>query len=312
MIIVLSGGVGGAKLVVGMSHVLPPEELLVIANTGDDFEYLGLSISPDIDTIIYALADLANAETGWGRKDETWSFMETVEKLGGDPWFRLRDRDLAVHTERTRRLRSGDLLSEITRDFGQRFGLRNRILPMSDNPIRTKILTDEGRLEFQDYFVRRQCGPKVRGLEFHGSDIAFAHPEFLKALSQDDLRGVVICPSNPLISIGPILSIAAVRSSLLKCVAPVVAVSPVVAGRAFKGPTTKMMRDLGLDPSASTIARYYRPVLDGFIVDPADLPEIASIDVYVTSGGISLTTLDEKIAAAHLVLDTIEFLREKS
>ena len=263
MIIALSGGVGGAKLALGLSRVLPPEDLLVVVNTGDDFEHLGLSISPDIDTVMYTLAGLANRELGWGRHDETWSFMETMEALGGETWFRLGDRDVALHVERTRRLRRGESLSAVTNALAAKMGIPQRIVPMSDDPIRTRLLTGEGWLDFQEYFVHRRCEPVVSQLEFHGAATARPHPEFMAALADPRLQAVVICPSNPFISVEPILAIPGVRDAMANCAAPVIAVSPIIAGRAVKGPTAKMMTELGLDPSAGTVAQRYSDLLDG-------------------------------------------------
>jgi LPPG:FO 2-phospho-L-lactate transferase len=268
VILALSGGVGGAKLALGLSRILPPEDLLVVANTGDDFEHLGLSISPDIDTVMYTLAGLANLELGWGRGDETWSFMETLAAIGGESWFRLGDRDLAVHVERTRRLRAGESLTAITADLCARLGVACRVMPMTDDLVRTRVRTEEGWIAFQDYFVRRQCAPVVRELAFDGA--ATARPSFLDALSDPRLSAVVICPSNPFISVEPILAMPGVRAALLACGAPVIAVSPIIGGRAIKGPTAKMMQELGMEVSAASVAWRYADLLDGYIVDHAD------------------------------------------
>ena len=231
LVVALSGGVGGAKLALGLSRVLPPEDLLVIANTGDDFEHLGLSISPDIDTLMYTLSGLANQELGWGRTDETWSFMETIAALGGENWFRLGDRDLAVHIERTRRLRAGDTLSTVTADFCRRLGVLPRVLPMTDDRVRTRVLTEDGWIDFQEYFVQRQCRPVVRDLAFEGVGQATAQPDFLAALAHPNLRAVVVCPSNPFISVEPILALPGVRAALSACNAPIIAVSPIAEAR---------------------------------------------------------------------------------
>ncbi|HXC15487.1 MAG TPA: 2-phospho-L-lactate transferase CofD family protein, partial [Stellaceae bacterium] len=206
-VLALSGGIGGAKLALGLYRVLPPGALTVVANTGDDFEHLGLSISPDLDTLLYTLAGLDNPDTGWGRHGETWTFMAALEALGGKTWFQLGDGDLATHVERTRRLRTGERLSAITDDFRRRLGISARLLPMSDDPVRTRVLTEEGWIDFQDYFVRLHCTPAVREIAFAGAASARPHPDFLAALGDDKLRMVVICPSNPLISIDPILSL---------------------------------------------------------------------------------------------------------
>ena len=291
MIIALSGGVGGAKLALGLSRILPPQDLLVVVNTGDDFEHWGLAISPDIDTVIYTLAGLANREVGWGRADETWSCMETLAAIGGDTWFKLGDRDLAVHIERTRRLRAGETLSAITADLCAKLGVGPRVLPMSDDPVRTRLLTDTGWLDFQEYFVRNRCEPVVRELRFHGAETARPHPDFMAALADPKLEAVVICPSNPFISVEPILAVPGVRAALAHCAAPVIAVSPIIAGRAVKGPNAKMMTELGLDH--------------------ADMAEVVSIDARVTLAQTLMTTIEDREALAKTVLDAAAVLRRR-
>jgi LPPG:FO 2-phospho-L-lactate transferase len=308
-VIALSGGVGGAKLALGLSRVLPPDELLVVCNTGDDFEHLGLSISPDIDTVMYTLAGVANPELGWGRADETWSFMETLDTLGGETWFRLGDRDMAVHIERTRRLRGGETLSAVTADLCARMGVACRVLPMSDDPVRTRLRTDEGWVDFQDYFVRRRCEPVVHELTFHGADTARAQPEFLAALADPATKAVVICPSNPFISIEPILAIPGVRAALAGSAAPVIAVSPIIGGRAIKGPTAKMMAELGMTPSAGGVARRYDELIDGYVCDFADMDQAAVVDAKVTLAQTLMTTLADREALARVVLSAARMLR---
>jgi LPPG:FO 2-phospho-L-lactate transferase len=310
-VVALSGGVGGAKLALGLSRVLPADDLLVVANTGDDFEHLGLAISPDIDTVMYTLAGLANQEFGWGRHDETWSFMETLAAIGGDTWFRLGDRDLAVHVERTRRLRAGETLSAITADLCHRLGVAPRVLPMSDDPVRTRVRTDDGWIDFQDYFVHRRCEPVVHELAFHGATTARAHPDFLTALADPRLKAVVICPSNPFISIEPILALPGVRAALADCAAPVVAVSPIIGGRAVKGPTAKMMAELGTTPSASAVAHRYGTLIDGYIVDYADMDQVSAIRARVTLGQTLMTTLADREALARTVLQAAAILMDK-
>ena len=311
MIIALSGGVGGAKLALGLSRIMPHENLLVVVNTGDDFEHLGLSISPDIDTVAYTLAGLANREVGWGRHDETWSFMQTMEVLGGETWFRLGDRDVALHVERTRRLRAGESLSTVTADLCRRMGVGPRVVPMSDDPVRTRLLTELGWLDFQDYFVRRRCDPVVSELQFQGAGAAKPHPEFLAALADPALEAVVICPSNPFISVEPILAIPGVREALMACHAPIIAVSPIIAGRAVKGPTAKMMTELGLDPSAGTVAQRYAALLDGYVIDHADMSEVVSIDARVTLAQTLMTTIEDREALARIVVEAAATLRRR-
>jgi LPPG:FO 2-phospho-L-lactate transferase len=308
-VVALSGGVGGAKLALGLSRVLPPEDLLIVTNTGDDFEHLGLAISPDIDTVMYTLAGVANQTLGWGRQDETWSFMETLGTVGGETWFRLGDRDLAVHVERTRRLRAGETLSAITADLCGRLGVGPRVLPMSDDPVRTRVRTDEGWIDFQDYFVRRRCEPVVHEVAFHGAEAADAHPDFLAALADPRLKAVVICPSNPFISIEPILSVPGVHAALADCAAPVIAVSPIIGGRAVKGPTAKMMTELGLTPSAGAVAKRYAGLIDGYVVDYADMDQVAAIGAKVTMGQTMMTTLADREALARTVLGAAGVLR---
>jgi LPPG:FO 2-phospho-L-lactate transferase len=311
VIIALSGGVGGAKLALGLARVMPPEELLVVVNTGDDFEHLGLSISPDIDTVMYTLAGVANRELGWGRHDDTWSFMATMETLGGETWFRLGDRDVALHVERTRRLRAGETLSAVTADFGRRMGIRSRIVPMSDDPVRTRLRTDEGWLDFQEYFVHRRCEPVVHELLFQGAGAARAHPEFIAALADPSLQAIVICPSNPFISVEPILAIPGVRQAMIDSPVPIIAVSPIIAGQAVKGPTAKMMRELGLDPSAGTVAHRYHDLLDGYVIDHADMSEVVSIDARVTLAQTLMRTMEDREALARTVLDAAAVLRRR-
>jgi len=311
VIIALSGGVGGAKLALGLSRILPPEDLLVVVNTGDDFEHLGLSISPDIDTVTYTLAGLANRELGWGRHDETWSFMETMEALGGDTWFRLGDRDVALHAVRTMRLRAGESLSAVTADICKRLGIGPAVIPMTDDRVRTRLLTDAGWLDFQDYFVNRRCEPVVKELAFEGAATATPHPTFMAALADPKLQGVVICPSNPFISVEPILAIPGVRAALVACKAPVIAVSPIIAGRAVKGPTAKMMTELGLDPSAGSVAHRYADLLDGYVIDHADMAEVVSIDARVTLAQTMMTTIEDRVALARIVLDAAAMLRRR-
>jgi LPPG:FO 2-phospho-L-lactate transferase len=301
-VLALSGGIGGAKLALGLYRVLPPGALTVVANTGDDFEHLGLSISPDLDTLLYTLAGLDNPDTGWGRHGETWTFMAALEALGGKTWFQLGDGDLATHVERTRRLRTGERLSAITDDFRRRLGISARLLPMSDDPVRTRVLTEEGWIDFQDYFVRLHCTPAVREIAFAGAASARPHPDFLAALGDDKLRMVVICPSNPLISIDPILSLPGVRDALRSCRSPVVAVSPLIGGKAVKGPTAKMMAELGLPVGAASVARHYGDLLDHYVIDEADAGAVTGLDLPVTATRALMQTLADREALARVVL----------
>jgi len=305
-VVALSGGIGGAKLALGLSRIVGADNLLIVANTGDDFEHLGLHVSPDIDTLMYTLAGLDNTQLGWGRRDETWSFMETLAALGGEDWFRLGDRDLAVHVERTHRLRRGETLAEITADFCRRLGVGPRVLPATDDPVRTRLNTDEGWLDFQDYFVRLRCRPVISELVFAGAESACPQPDVLAALRSERLRAVIICPSNPFISIEPILAVAGMRQALAACPAPVVAVSPVIGGRAVKGPTAKMMTELGIAPGAAAVAQRYGSLLDGYIIDIGDAGEAVGLTPRVTLAPTLMTSLAEREALARVVLDAAD------
>lgn len=264
---VLAGGVGGAKLAHGFALCQPEIYLTVIVNTGDDFDHFGLRICPDLDTVCYTLAGLANSQTGWGRKEETFEVLQQVGELGGPTWFRLGDKDLATHLERTRRLREGQRLSQVIEAFCSVWGITARVLPMSDDPVRTMVNTLEyGWLGFQDYFVRYACQPTVKEFAFEGIEKALPAPGVLEALEMSDL--VVIAPSNPWVSIQPILSLKGVASIIQT--KKVVAVSPIIQGRAIKGPAAKMYREMGIDPSACAVARHYQPYLWGFVMDELD------------------------------------------
>jgi LPPG:FO 2-phospho-L-lactate transferase len=261
-IVALAGGVGGAKLAHGLAQILPPEDLTVIVNTGDDFEHLGLYISPDLDTVCYTLAGLANPETGWGRAHETWNTISNVEKLGGAHWFRLGDQDLATHLERTRRMKEGQTLSQITKEFCEAWGIKHAILPMSDAPVRTMVNTDEGELAFQEYFVHRRCAPRVTGFRFEGIESANPSPSAHDAVNAAD--AIIICPSNPWVSVDPILRVIPLKNKT------VVAVSPIIGGKTVKGPAAKMYRELGIEPSALAVEQHYRGLLSGYVLDTTD------------------------------------------
>jgi len=272
-VVALAGGVGGAKLVDGLAHCLPPEDLTVIVNTGDDFEHLGLKICPDLDTVCYTLAGIANPATGWGRAGETWHAMESLAELKGPAWFRLGDHDLATHLERTRRLNEGQSLSWITTDFCRAWGVHQTVLPMSDDRTPTWVCTDEGEMPFQEYFVRRQCQPQVKGFHFEGIEQAKPAPGVIEATQKAGV--VVICPSNPWVSVGPILAVPSLHTALEN--RNVVAVSPLIGGQAVKGPAAKMYTEMGLQPSALTVARHYGSLLSGLVIDSIDANLAASI-----------------------------------
>ena len=273
-ILALAGGVGGAKLVAGLADALENEPnapaLKVVVNTGDDFEHLGLHIAPDLDSVIYALADLNDTGRGWGMRGETWQFMQALERLGGQTWFSLGDQDLATHMERTRLLTGGATLSEATAHLTRVLGIGADVAPMSDTLVRTIVHTDVGPLAFQHYFVREQCRPAVTHFDFEGAKAAKPSPLLDETLSRDDLRAVVICPSNPFISIDPMLAMQGVRERLAALPAPIVAVSPIIGDQAIKGPAAKMLSELGYEVSASGIYTHYDGLLDGFMVDRVD------------------------------------------
>lgn len=296
----LAGGVGGAKLAHGLAQILPPDDLTVIVNTGDDFEHLGLYISPDLDTVCYTLAGLANFETGWGRANETWNSFTNLEKLGGPAWFRLGDQDIATHLERTRRLKAGETLSKITQDFCKAWGVKQTILPMSDNSVRTMVDSDEGELAFQEYFVHRHCEPEVKGFRFDGVEVAEPAPGVPEALESAD--AVIFCPSNPWVSIDPIL---AVVKEIKK---PVVAVSPIIGGKTVKGPAAKMYKELGIEPSALAVARHYRNTLNGFVLDIEDRNMEEEIKKLGAKTLITNTLMNKITDRARLADDILRFI----
>lgn len=269
MIVALAGGVGGAKLAAGLATVLPPEELLIAVNVGDDFEHLGLTVCPDLDTVTYTLAGIANRTQGWGLEGETWNFMAMLRDLGGEDWFNLGDRDMALHVLRTQRLKT-QTLSPVTADIAASLGIRHRIAPVSDDPVRSMVETDEGELAFQDYFVRRRCEPRFLSIRYDRADAATPSPTLAEAFSNPALEAIIICPSNPFLSIGPILAIPGIRRALESRRVPVVAVSPFIGGKAVKGPAAKIMNERGFEATPSAVVDYYSGLLDGLVIDHAD------------------------------------------
>ena len=311
MILALAGGVGGAKLARGLADVLSPEELTIAVNTGDDFEHLGLHICPDLDTVMYTLAGLNDPVRGWGLAGETWQFMHGLEMLGGETWFRLGDRDLATHVERTRRLRAGESLTAVTRALCTGLGIHHRVTPMSDDPVRTLVHTGEGVLSFQDYFVRRRAQPVVTELEFSGAATARIAGALRAALDHPLLSAIVICPSNPYLSIAPVLALAEVNAALRNRHVPVIAVSPIIAGRALKGPAAKIMRELGKTPSSLEVANYYAGLIDALVVDHADAPLSAGIERLGIRALVTATIMNapgERIALANQVIAFVRTL----
>jgi LPPG:FO 2-phospho-L-lactate transferase len=276
-VLALSGGVGGAKLAHGLSRVLAPEELLIVANTGDDFEHLGLSVCPDLDSVMYAMAGVNDTERGWGLAGESWQFMQQLRALNGEDWFQLGDKDLATHVLRSALLREGASLSVVTQQLSQALGLQHTLLPMSDDGVETMVDTDEGELSFQHYFVRRQCEPAVRSFRFRGIETARPQPAMLECLGSDALQAVVICPSNPFVSVEPILALPGMRDALRRCSKPIVAVSPLIQGQALKGPAAKMMAELNMPQTALAVAQHYQGLVTHFVLDEADSALAAAV-----------------------------------
>ena len=301
-VLALCGGVGGAKLALGLSAVLGADELTVVVNTGDDFEHLGLHVSPDLDTVLYTLAGLSDPERGWGRADESWNFMGALRELGGDAWFALGDRDLAVHVERTRRLNAGETLTSIVADMARRLNVATQIVPMTDGPVRTIVHTAAGALPFQEYFVRHACKPVVRGVSFEGAAEAKPNPAVADAFARANLAAIVICPSNPYLSIDPLLAMPGIRSALQRSTVPVIAVSPIISGQAVKGPTAKIMAELGIAATSAAIAQHYRELIDGLVIDESDAADADRLGIPAAVTPTLMKSLDDKRRLAHAVL----------
>lgn len=315
-VLALAGGVGGAKLANGLARVLPASALRIVVNTGDDFEHLDLAISPDLDTVMYTLAGLNNTETGWGLAGETWEFMAALERLGGETWFRLGDRDLATHVERTRRLAAGESLSSITADFCRRLNIDHPLSPMTDGALRTIVQTPDGPLAFQDYFVRQQCAPKVTGVSFDRADGSMAPSQaFDAALADDTISAIIICPSNPWLSIAPILAVDGVAERLRAHRAPVIAVSPIVGDAAIKGPAAKIMTELGYETTVAGVAEYYRGLIDGLVIDNVDsgyAETLVGHGLHVLVTATVMRSVDDQVALAHAVLEFANHLSTKA
>jgi LPPG:FO 2-phospho-L-lactate transferase len=305
MIVVLAGGVGGGKFARGIVEVLAPADVAIVVNTGDDFRHLGLSISPDLDSVMYAVADLNDTQRGWGLADESWNFMRALERLEAPTWFQLGDADLATHVLRTDFLRLGKTLSAATRELCDRLGIRHAILPMSDLPVATKIISDDGELDFQEYFVARRCEPAVRAVVFAGADVAVPSPGFATAL--ECATAVVIAPSNPYVSIGPILALSGVRTMLQARSIPVIAVCPIVGGNAVKGPLAKMLAEAGADVSPLGVADWYGDLVDGWIVDDVDHSYAEALRLRGRRVRVCGTLMHDTAAKIALARDTVEF-----
>ncbi len=301
----LAGGVGGAKLAAGLRDVLSPGDLSVVVNTADDFDLWGLHICPDLDTVMYTLAGISNPETGWGIAGESFETLKMLEHYGEDTWFKLGDRDLATHVLRTERLRSGETLTGVTAGLSRALGIRSFVLPMSDDPVSTVLETPEGRLEFQEYFVRRGQRDEVLGVGLRGIESATPTGAVLAALAGAD--AIVFCPSNPVVSIGPILTLPGVREAVARTSAPKVAVSPIVGGRALKGPADRMMSSLGHEVSATGVAAMYASLVDGMVVDTIDEGEregIEAIGIRVLATGAVMRDASDR---ARLASETLDF-----
>ena len=306
-VLALAGGVGGAKLALGLSRVLPPDDLVIVVNTGDDEEFHGLHVSPDLDTVMYTLSGLADPERGWGLSGETFRALEMLSTFGADTWFNLGDRDLATHIRRTQLLREGMSLSEVTRELCGRVGISYTVAPMTDGKVRTKVETPEGALAFQDYFVRLRCEPEATAVHFEGAKAAAPSPTFDDALT--NARAIVFCPSNPFLSIDPILAVGDVRERVRRFSGPRVVVSPIVDGAAIRGPAAKMMRELGHPVSSVGVARKYAGLCNHFIIDNADANQSESIEAFGMKAHVTNTimnTTDDKETLARYVLSLLD------
>lgn len=295
MLTLLTGGTGGAKLVDGLSRETVPEELAIICNTGDDLMLHGLYISPDLDTIAYTLADVADAEKGWGVRDETYAALEWLAKYDGDDWFKLGDRDLARHIARTRLLREGVTLSEATERLTRALGVRVKLLPMSDDRVETRIGTPDGEISFQEYFVKRRWAVEANRIVYKDAEKSRPAPGVIEAIR--DAKAIVLCPSNPATSIGPILAVPGIRQAIRETRKPVIGVSPIIAGAPVTGPTDKLMRAAGAEPSVFGVAKGYADFLDIFAIAPEDRnwrTRIEALGVQTVELPIRMNTLDDR------------------
>jgi len=300
----LAGGVGAARFLDGLSRVYPPDRITVIVNTGDDLEYLGAYISPDIDIVTYTLAGIVDEEKGWGIKGDTYRCMEQLERYSAETWFRVGDRDFATHLLRTAFLQQGFNLSEVTEKIRSALGVKVRILPMSNDRVATKIKTSAGLLEFQEYFVKRKFSDKVEDVTYEGANHAVPPDAVLSSLKTSE--AIILCPSNPILSIGPILAIPGIREALGRARGKIVGISPIVGGKALKGPLDRIMADLGLEVSPFGVAKLYQGVLDGFVIDEADKhlgPRIERLGMKVVS---TRTVMNEREVKTRLAEETVK------
>ena len=307
--LVLCGGVGGAKLAYGLSKLTAPEEIVFLVNTGDDFIHLDLYISPDLDTVMYTLAGVNDPKKGWGVEEETWNALGSLKKYGLDTWFQLGDKDLATHIRRTQLLKEGLKLSEVTRNLSSQLGLKHKILPMSESPVQTMIQTDQGKLSFQEYFVKHKCVPKIENINFLESEVAEIPTTLEELIRGNKFTGVIICPSNPYLSVDPILSIDKIKTFLLETKIPILAVSPIIDNDSIKGPTAKIMEEMKIEPSVDAIAAHYSGLINILVIDKKDKDNqanISSIDYLVES--IYMENNEDKVSLAKVCLEELRKL----
>jgi LPPG:FO 2-phospho-L-lactate transferase len=305
VIVALAGGVGGAKMAHGLQAALPPGDLTVVVNTADDFDLYGLRISPDLDTVMYTLAGIADPVNGWGVAGDTRNTLAAIARYGQEPWFSLGDQDFATHILRTERLRAGTPLSAITRELSGALGIPTRVVPMTDDRVATLIDTPAGRLEFQDYFVGRHQSDDVLGVVFAGIERAKAHPDALAAIRE--AAAVVIAPSNPIVSVGPILATPGMRESLDDAPGPIVAVSPIVGGRALKGPAAEMLATLGHEVSVIGVARLYDGLIDGFVIDELDRELAPALELMGLRVLVTATVMGGEVDRRRLATEVLDF-----
>ena len=304
LVVALAGGVGGAKLALGLSKILSPEQLTIIVNTGDDDEFHGLHVSPDLDTMTYTLAGLVNSETGWGLRGDTFVTLQALGRLGASTWFNLGDQDLALHLRRTQLIKSGWTLTEVTREICTRLGIHHSIIPITDDPVRTRVTTNEGEMAFQEYFVQRRSEPTIKVVRYEGASRASIPSTVINALDYAD--ALVFCPSNPVMSISPILEIPGIRDRIANFQGCRLAISPIIGGKAVKGPAAQNLEDLGHAASATSVARYYQGLCDVFILDLVDnhlIPEIVSLGFQVETLQTMMANDEDKVRLAKRICE---------
>ena len=307
MIVVLAGGIGAARFLAGLVRVVPQNQITIIGNVGDDFEIHGLHISPDLDIVLYTLARVVNPSKGWGFRGDTFECQKMLRQYGRETWFNLGDRDLATHIYRTEQLRKGRLLSEVTQHLVRRFGLRIKLFPATDDSFQTYVATNNGRMHFEEYMVKKQTRPRVRRVTFEGSRLATPGNHVIESIGA--AKGVIISPSNPIVSIGAILGVPGIRPALQETKAKVVGISPIVAGKTVKGPADKLMKGLGLKSSALGVAEYYRDFLDTLIIDRADsrlVPDIENLGIKPVVTNTLMRKMTDKISLARIAISELQ------